>query len=195
MATLDAFLPLIRKHINGPLDIMMKQAALEAAITFCRESLFCRESVTFSNVQPNDLYVLNDSERVKCVKRLRVIDLSDQAATVGSPLTAGIDFTVKSANQLAFHRTFTNVQVDFAVEPQRSVSEIPDVLVDDYADVIANGALADLFLMPGKPWTDPQRSQYFGTRFVDGYRRAFREALDNSPITAFSNPTRKHEFY
>ncbi|ENC7788006.1 TPA: hypothetical protein PXS16_001717 [Yersinia enterocolitica] len=25
MATLDAFLPTVRKHISGPLDIMMKQ--------------------------------------------------------------------------------------------------------------------------------------------------------------------------
>ncbi|ARZ00536.1 hypothetical protein AXW37_06415 [Yersinia ruckeri] len=195
MAALDAFLPLIRKQINGPLDIMMKQAVLAAAMTFCRESLFCRESVIFSNVQPNGRYVLSDSEQVKCVKRLQVLDISEQGTGGGSPLIAGLDFTVKSANQLAFQRTFTQVRVDFAVEPKRNVSEVPDVLADDYADVIANGALADLFLMPGKPWTDPQRSQYFGTRFVDGYRRAFREALDNSPITAFSNPTRKHEFY
>ncbi|WP_145586275.1 hypothetical protein [Yersinia rochesterensis] len=198
MATLDAFLPTIRKHISGPLDIMMKQAALESAITFCRESLICRDAVTFNHVTPGATYILTDSALVKCVKRLRVLDLTNQVSNTSAPgvmLTAGIEFTVKSANQISFNQPFTKVTVDFAIEPKRGVTEVPDVLADDYADVIAIGALEDLFIMPGKPWTDPQRSQYFGARFVDGYRRAFREALDNSPITAFNNPVRKHEFF
>lgn len=198
MATLDAFLPSIRKHISGPLDIMMKQAALEAAITFCRESLLCRDAVTFNDITPGTTYILTDSELVKCVKRLRVVDLTNQLSNASAPgimLTAGIEFTVKSANQIIFNQLLTKVTVDFAIEPKRDVAEVPDVLADDYADVIAIGALEDLFIMPGKPWTDPQRSQYFGVRFVDGYRRAFREALDNSPITTFNNPIRKHEFF
>ncbi|WP_145517616.1 hypothetical protein [Yersinia mollaretii] len=198
MATLDVFLPTIRKHISGPLDIMMKQAALEAAITFCRESLLCRDAVTFNDITPGTTYILTDSELVKCVKRLRVVDLTNQLSNASAPgimLTAGIEFNVKSANQISFNQPLTQVSVDFAIEPRRDVTEVPDVLVDDYADVIAMGALEDLFIMPGKPWTDPQRSQYFGVRFVEGYRRAFREALDNSPITAFNNPVRQHEFF
>ncbi|ELI7913476.1 hypothetical protein VYJ29_001073 [Yersinia enterocolitica] len=172
MATLDTFLPTIRKHISGPLDIMMKQAALEAAITFCRESLLCRDSVTFNDITPGTTYILTDSELVKCVKRLRVVDLTNQLSNASAPgvmLTAGIEFTVKSANQITFNQPFTKVTVDFVIEPKRDVTEVPDVLADDYADVIAIGALEDLFIMPGKPWTDPQRSQYFGVRFVDGY--------------------------
>lgn len=198
MTTLDAFLPSIRKHISGPLDIMMKQAALEAAITFCRESLLCRDAVTFDDVIPGATYLLTESEQVKCVKRLRVLDLTNQVSNTSAPgimLTAGIEFNVKSANQISFNQSLTQVAVDFAIEPRRDVTEVPDVLADDYADVIAMGALEDLFIMPGKPWTDPQRSQYFGVRFVEGYRRAFREALDNSPITAFNNPVRQHEFF
>ncbi|MBS0056962.1 hypothetical protein [Yersinia sp. Marseille-Q3913] len=198
MATLDAFLPIIRKHISGPLDIMMKQAALDAAITFCRESLFCRDAVTFNDVTPGMTYILTESELVKCVRRLRVSDLTNQVSHASAPgvmLTAGSEFAVKSANQIIFNQPFTKVSVDFAIEPKRDVTEVPDVLADDFADVIAIGALEDLFIMPGKPWTDPQRSQYFGTRFIDGYRRAFRDALDNSPITAFNNPVRQHEFF
>lgn len=43
MAALDVFLPSVRRHINGPLEIMMRQSLLEAAIAFCRESMFCRQ--------------------------------------------------------------------------------------------------------------------------------------------------------
>ncbi|QPS88853.1 hypothetical protein I6G46_07790 [Serratia plymuthica] len=198
MAALDVFLPAIRRHINGPLEIMMRQSVLEAAIAFCRESMFCREELTLVNAMPGTTYALTESSLVKCVKRLCVADLSEQlrrADAPGSVLVAGIDFNVISANHIAFVRPFEKVSVLFSIEPRRSVSEVPDALADDYLDVIAAGALNDLFMMPGKPWSDPQRAGYFNTQFIEGYRRAFRDALDNSPITSFYNPIRKHEFY
>ncbi|WP_099062414.1 hypothetical protein [Serratia sp. BW106] len=198
MAALDVFLPAIRRHISGPLEIMMRQAVLESAIAFCRESLFCREELTLADATPGTTYALTESSLVKCVKRLRVIDLSEQLRRPDEPgdvLVAGIDFNVMSANHIAFVRSFEKVAVLFAIEPRRSVTDVPDALADDYLDVIAAGALNDLFMMPGKPWSDPQRAGYFNAQFVEGYRRAFRDALDNSPITSFYNPVRKHEFY
>ncbi|WP_145517453.1 hypothetical protein [Yersinia mollaretii] len=188
MATLDAFLPLIRKHISGPLEMMMTQAARDAAITFCRESLFCRDAVTFDQVIPEATYRLTESKQVKSIKWLRVMDVAQW-------LRAGIDFTAPCANEIRFHQPLTRVTVDFVIEPRRGATEVPEVLLADYAEVIAMGALEDLLIMPGKPWTDPPRSHYFGQRFVEGYRRAFRVALENSPIAAFNNPVRQHEFF
>lgn len=198
MASLNVFLPAIRRHINGPLEIMMRQSVLEAAIAFCRESMFCREALTLTNVAPGATYALTDSSLVKCVKRLRVTDLSEQLRRADAPapvLVAGIDFNVISANHITFVRPFEKVAVLFAIEPRRSVTEVPDVLADDYLDVIAAGALNDLYMMPGKPWSNPNRAGYFNAQFIEGYRRAFRDALENSPITTFYNPIRKHEFY
>ncbi len=193
MAELDAFLPAIRKHITGPLDIMMRQSVREAAITFCRESLLCRDTLALTDVVPGVTHALTESQLVKCVKRLRVTDISNPDDV--NDLSAGVDFTVISANHLAFAREYAHVTVLFALEPRRDAQTLPDVLADDYTDVIAAGALEDLYLMPGKPWSDPQRAAYFRTLFTDGYRRAYRDALDNSPITGFQNPVRRHEFY
>ncbi|CAI1577387.1 hypothetical protein [Serratia proteamaculans] len=198
MAALDVFLPAIRRHISGPLEIMMRQSVLESAIEFCRESLFCREELILADATPGTTYALTESSLVKCVKRLRVIDLSEQLRRPDEPgavLVAGIDFNVMSANHIAFVRPFEKVAVLFAIEPRRSVTDVPEALADDYLDVIAAGALNDLFMMPGKPWSDPQRAGFFNAQFVEGYRRAFRDALDNSPFTSFYNPVRKHEFY
>lgn len=198
MAALDVFLPSVRRHINGPLEIMMRQSLLEAAIAFCRESMFCRQELRLVDTKPGTTYVLAESPLVKCVKRLRVTDLSEQLSSGDAScqiLTAGIDFIVISANHIAFIRPFSLVEILFAVEPCRNVAEVPDALADDYLDVIAAGALNDLFMMPGKPWSDPQRAAYFNAQFIEGYRRAFRDALDNSPITAFHNPVRKREFF
>ncbi|RLM26503.1 hypothetical protein BIY29_05440 [Brenneria alni] len=198
MAALDVFLPVIRKHISGPLDLMMRQSALEAAITFCRESLFCRDTLTLENVAAGATHALTENNQVKCVKRLQVKDYSERlnnADASGRELLAGIDFAVISANHISFNRAFGRVEILFAVEPRRNASEVPDALADDYIDVIAAGALDDLYLMPGRPWSDPQRAAYFRALFTDGYRRAYRDALNNSPITGFHNPVRRHEFY
>ncbi len=196
MVALDAFFPAIRKHISGPLELMMKQAVLDAVITFCRESLSCRDAVNFKEVIPDIAYRLTEVKGLKCIKRLRVLDITQPTRHwPGEMLMVGRDFTAKSANDITFKHAFHHVTVDFAVEPRRDAHDVPDLLYDDHQDVIAMGALEDLFIMPGKPWTDPQRSHHFGVRFVEGYRRAFREALDNSPITAFHNPVRQHEFF
>ncbi|MGM3172500.1 hypothetical protein [Dickeya lacustris] len=193
MAALDAFLPAVRKHITGPLDIMMRQSIREAAIAFCRESLICRDTVLLTNVQPGIAYPLTESPLVKCVKRLLITNLSNPDTP--SELDAGTDFTVISANHLVFNHAYSRVSALFAVEPRRDADAVPDALADDYTDVVAAGALEDLYIMPGQPWSDPQRAAYFRAIFTDGYRRAYRDALDNSPVTGFQNPVRRHEFY
>jgi hypothetical protein len=198
MAALDDFFPGIRQNINGPLEIMMRSSVLKAARTFCRESLVVRQTIELDDVAVGQQVTLTAADDlVKCVKRLQVYDLSPQLVRPECDpvvLKAGIDFTVQSANQLTFVKAYGKALIVFAIEPKPDATEVPDVLLDDYSDVIAYGALEDLYLMPHKPWSDPQMSQYFRRFFIDGYRRAFRDALDNSPITAFYNPTRKHEF-
>ena len=38
MVSREQFLPTVRLHITGPLEVMLSEAVTEAAITFCRES-------------------------------------------------------------------------------------------------------------------------------------------------------------
>ncbi|EON2532637.1 hypothetical protein ACLL1F_000860, partial [Escherichia coli] len=42
MAELTDFLPYVRRHISGPLSIMMTDALSMSAVAFCRQSLLCR---------------------------------------------------------------------------------------------------------------------------------------------------------
>lgn len=192
MAMLDVFFPAVRRHITGPLDLMMREAILEASMSFCRESLFCRGSKTLPVVSPGQVYQLCDeAEPVKCVKRLQVLLAGDDPRL----LTAGDDFSSVTANDMVFLRPLEKVTIIFALQPRRGATDVPDVLADDYTDVIAAGALEQLFLMLNQPWSDPQRATYFHAIFIEGCRRAYRDAADNSPINGFSNPVRRHEFY
>lgn len=49
--------------------------------------------------------------------------------------------------------------------PDNETTELPDFLADKYAKTIASGALADLLLLPGQPFSSPQLSVFYQTNF------------------------------
>lgn len=202
MAAIEDFLPLIRQQISGPLDFMMTDAALEAAIMFCRESTLIRTEVNLDGVVAYQPYTLVDlTNMLRPFKRLAVWDTTTEDPSdphrhhCYPNLIAGVNYEVISGNVITFRCSYTRARILLAMEPVRGATVVPDVLYDEYAQTIAWGALERLFIMPGKPWTDEQRSAYYKARFTDGFRDAFREALDNSPHTGFHNPVRRHEFF
>jgi len=202
MVSLSAFLPSIRQQISGPLDFMMTDAALEAAITFCRESTIVRQEVELDGVIAGQQYTLIDPlTQLQPFKRLNVWDYSydypdyTREYNCYPDLVAGIEYDVVSGNILTFRKDYSKIKVLLAMRPVEGATEVPDILLDQYKTTIARGALEWLYMMPGKPWTDEQRSAYFKARFTDGFRDAYREAIDNSPHTGFHNPVRRHEFF
>ncbi|QKJ87409.1 hypothetical protein PMPD1_2467 [Paramixta manurensis] len=188
MAQPDVFLPFIRSRINGPLDMMMRNAVINASVQFCRESLYCREYVEIGNVEKGQTVELTTPDQpVKCVRLLN-ITFADE------PLPYH-DYYLMNSNTLCFRRKLLAVNAVIAVEPRISAAVVPDALADDYAEAVAFGALQELYMMPGKPWTDPQRSEYYRLRFTDGFRDAYRKALESHPShTGFNNPVRRHSF-
>ena len=188
MAKPNAFLSAIRGKINGPLDIMMTEAVLSAAIEFCAESLYCRENRTITAVEMGEVYSLIDDPQLRAFKILDVRSPDEL-------LVNGVDYEVLSDNQFRFRRSHESINLICAVKPRHDASEVPDILVDDYKEVIADGALARLFMMVDKPWSQPSMSQFYRAKFVDGYRKAFRDSLERYSTPINPNPVRQHEFY
>ncbi|ECO0851931.1 hypothetical protein AA073_21810 [Salmonella enterica subsp. enterica serovar Newport] len=187
MASPNDFLPYVRRSISGPLNIMMADAVLQAAITFCRESLYCRRTVTL-NPEAGVIYPLvSDDAPVSCTRIIRI-------ATPERELFVDSDVDISTDKSLMFTVSHYLVDVLFAVAPRADSKTVPDDLLD-YPEVIADGATSLLFMQAGKPWQDPQRSEYFREKFTDGYRRAYREALDISPVSPFRNPVRRQRFF
>lgn len=202
MVPLDSFLPIIRRQISGPLDFMMTDAALEAAITFCRESMLIRYPFLLEGIVAGQPYTIIDLPAgLRPFKILALNDLTDERpeATLsycGYPeLTSGVDYELTDGNIYTFRQAYSKVRVLLAFTPTYDATEVPDVLLNDYSKTIACGALEQLYIMPGKPWTDEQRSSYYKARFTDGFRDAFRVAIERSPQTGFHNPVRRHEFF
>ncbi|EAW9117768.1 hypothetical protein NE92_26015 [Salmonella enterica] len=187
MATPDNFLPYVRRNISGPLNIMMADAVLQAAITFCRKSLYCRRTVTLSPEAGVTYSLVSDDGPVSCARIIRI-------TTPERELFAESDVDISTAKTLRFTVSRPRVDVLFAVAPRADAKTVPDELLD-YPEVIGDGAASLLFMQQGKPWQDPQRSEYFREKFVDGYRRAYRDALDLSQVSPFRNPVRRQRFF
>lgn len=188
----EIFLPIVRRHITGPLEIMMKAAVVEAAIIFCRNSKYLVDSKTITGVIAGQAITVCDDDNLKSS------DLNSIVDGVGELLSGGIDYIAISANQLKAKRDITSMTIGYNVEPIQSASLLPKPIYDDHAETIAFGAARILYLQPGMPWTDAKRSQLYDTEFTEGYRRAarFRLAQSNELIQSeFSNPVRARGFF
>ncbi|EDX0374227.1 hypothetical protein GTL21_005025 [Salmonella enterica] len=186
MASPNDFLPYVRRNISGPLNIMMADAVIQAAITFCRESLYCRHTVTLTPVV-GVTYPLTDDDSLICTKIICI-------TTPERELFADRDVSLLADKSLRFTESHSRADVLFAVAPRANARSVPDELLD-YPEVIGDGAASLLFMQQGKPWQDPQRSEYFRVKFTDGFRRAYRDALDKSPVSPFRNPVRRQRFF
>lgn len=67
-----------------------------------------------------------------------------------------------------------------SMKPALGATSMDKQIMDDYYDVIINGALAYLMFMPGKPWTAPELAQAYANDFHLGIDRARRQAVDGN---------------
>lgn len=188
----DVFLPLLRRHITGPLDSMMRSALVEASIQFCRKSRYLVDSLTISGVVAGqDITICSDID-------LKSSDIQSVIDDEGNILSGGIDYLAISANQLKALRDIGTMMIGYCIEPRQTATNIPQPLFDDHAEAIAYGAASILYLKPGMPWTDGNRAKLYDTEFTEGVIRASRFRLEQSkePIqNEFSNPVRVRDFF
>lgn len=95
MAELTDFLPYVRRHISGPLSIMMTDALSMSAVAFCRQSLLCRREATLSPSAGEDCVLPYDAENEECVHIIRL--LAD-----GRELFAGHDVEIRPGRVMHF---------------------------------------------------------------------------------------------
>lgn len=77
--------------------------------------------------------------------------------------------------------------VTIAVKPQRDATTVEDWLLEDYFREIARGALAELFAIPKKDWTEPQLAEHYRQLFEQDLGRIHGDSLrdwarDDRPV-------------
>lgn len=141
MAELTDFLPYVRRHISGPLNIMMTDALSMSAVAFCRQSLLCRREATLSPSAGEDCVLPYDAENEECVHIIRI--LAD-----GRELFAGHDVEIRPGRVMHFACSPGEVSVLYAVAPKAGSRQVQDEL-RAWSEEVAAGRLNGCSCRPG----------------------------------------------
>lgn len=77
----------------------------------------------------------------------------------------------------------SSITLRVALKPTRSVLTIDDLIYEEYAEIIGHGALARLYLSPGKPYTNPQLAAARNALYITGLNVA-RDRAQNGYVRA-----------
>lgn len=183
MRPLADFLPSILQHASACPDVTAEREVLNAAITFCQRTRCWR--VARDHVLPEGWdgaisLVLPQGARLHEIEGASFngvdLDRSDYTDQVISDPVSGQE-----------DLTFTYLREPFAeagllklslfLKPSITADELPDVLLEDYREIIAAGALGAILLIKDKTWSDPQRAAFFKAAFEAGCSRNFAENI------------------
>ncbi len=186
MAQLRNLIPMVKERTGGVIDKFALDHLKRAYQKFCTESKFLSEKVTLNQIGPNQLQV---SEYHVFGGVNFVVDDND------NELKSGVDYSVSPGGAITVTKNVSSYSVFFYVSPSLMLPddfEANDVIVNRWADYLADGAASSLMKMPNTAWTDLNISSYYSREFTDGYREAYQvaiEALDEQ------RPTQQRVFY
>lgn len=83
--------------------------------------------------------------------------------------------------------SMSDLKVRVSLMPELGVTELPDRIATQHSETIRNGALARLFAMPGRSWTNPQLAGVYGA----GYAAALAEIEEDGTDGYVRNLPRK----
>lgn len=186
MAQLSSLIPLVRERCGGVLDQMARDQLGRAYQKFCAESCFLARSQQFN--QGDDATLTIDSDHT-----FAGVDFVLDAG--GHELDRSNDYTVSSSGVISMNSNTSAYRVFYHIAPQFLLPdsfEADDTIINRWADAIADGAAANLKMMPNTQWTDLQLSDYYKRRFTDGYREAYRVAIN---ALDEQRPTKSRDFF
>lgn len=207
MAALGLFLPYVLPAVPGCPDEAARLEVRRACVQFCRETrvwqawlspvavtagqgaytlalpsnagLTMPEEVKFGDVRLEplsragalEIYGETWDSALSGQPRHYVMDGDNGIALVPTPIQDG------TLNVLA------------VLEPTQSAGAVPDVLLVNYPESIAHGALARLLAVPGAAWSNPQLAGWHGQQFgidIGGYSAVVAKGRTKAPFATKS---------
>lgn len=179
MQLLDALTPFVMPHVKNCPSQTALHHMREALISFCTKTLVWRPVLAdIPTVAGTDNYAMVFPANSSLVKLLRgwhnasPADVVDQAKGMSSSSGLGkarIWTEDRKRVQLAPAPSAAGMlRVMAALKPTREATDIDDALFDDFAPVIADGALASLLSMADVSWANPAKSAFHQASFRSG---------------------------
>ena len=178
MKPIDDFLPLILPRAPGCPEPIAFDAIRQAAIEFCERTRIWRDTDQFMADEFGDIFapaqsVIHQIEDAR-FEGHRLTPVSVQDLNERYP---GYDWTTQSGDQPKYitqiHPNTVKIvpawegMITMAIllKPSNDAQELPDFIFDQYARTIADGALAEILMIPGQPYTNPQGGAMYSQRF------------------------------
>jgi hypothetical protein len=188
MKAVSTLFPRLVPYVPGVPDPMAQQALVDAAITFCEDSVAVRVDLDPFQTTPDvATYVLDSPSQQRSIRvvgvKLDGIELapakadshysSDQPSGTPNYYTSFYNEDEELVLQLFDPPdSVQTLQVYVATCPTRDASQFDDRLVGQWQDAVVNGALGRLFAIPSTSFTDHKAAMIYADRATVLTRRA-----------------------
>jgi hypothetical protein len=188
MAALSELYPDIRAHVPEIPSFVAQREVLRAAREFCEETRSWRYSFNLDTIASIATYDVISSANLTNVELVDIVSIKN--ASGGEPLkpktfswldtnlsnwrgetaTDANYYVLDSNNTIRLiytpdATTADKYYVRMAVKPLLTSDSISDVIENKYDEFVIHGALARLYFMPRKPWSDTRLGAYHREQF------------------------------
>lgn len=215
MAAYEDFYPYILPELPGANELIVQQAVRSACIEFCEKSLILtrdHDPITIAQGVVDYEFDVPSGYLVTKVQRawlnnnplhplapdaVRDADVYNRTYSgYQSAPSTPTHFLQKDERTISVYpvpdKAYSNgLTLRVALKPTRASTEVEDVVFEDYAEVIAAGALARLQMSPGKPYTDINQSGANRALFLQGINLARSRATHGNVRSSLSVQLRK----
>lgn len=194
MIEFDLFMPLIKTRAQGVPEPIAVAAIRQAAIEFCSRTKIWRGTDRFYATNIDAIALPSGSALVEVANaRFNGLSLESISMDELNRLFPTTDWMTSTADA---PRYFTQIDMDtikvvpmcegyvdltLILKPSYSAKQLPDLL-SEYRQVIADGALGEIFTIPNQTYTSPDLAMYHISRF--------NEQLDRLSLLAIKGQIR-----
>jgi hypothetical protein len=205
MAALTDFHPFIAPYVDGAPTLVINRALVAALTEFCQKVEPWRVTHSAAAVlDANNQYDLSAAlpagtmvaRVVSCKWGDVMLDpsesVSDFSTTAGTPIEFGMSDTAElGLNPPAI--TADDLVAVIAVKPMPTCTVVDDLLLHDWSEQVAHGALYRLMAQPEKKWSDPNTASFHKQEFESAMVQGAR-TIRNGRLNA-GRRTRRREVY
>jgi hypothetical protein len=189
MIDLDVFMPSILPYAPGCPEPTAFTAIIQAAQAFCERTRLWRDRDQF-NVTPTscnavcapngaELFEIESARFNGCdLEPISLADLDTKHPT-WRQMSAGEArwITQTEPGSVLLVPTCTGtLDLSTILRPADNAEQLPD-LFSQYTQVIADGALGDILMLPAQSFSDPSRAQFYSMRFDNRIDELFNRTI------------------
>lgn len=163
MRDIEDLFPKVRPYAPGCAEPLMVEHIRKAAITLCERTRCWRFADSFETVgDEEDIICVPPMASLYEIEEARFNDCklersAPQAAMMMADLGQPQYLTQFGHNSVSLQpRGVGTLWISMFLKPSQNADMLPDIIMEQFADAVGDGALSTLLLLPNEPFSNPQ---------------------------------------